>query len=171
MLTNFPDFIDPWRAADHCLALAGELPTRRLPRLIEFGLAAEDAGEALQYRLEFGCDEAGQAYLGGMLRMRLCLVCQRCLRELWLDLEAPLGLVLVRSESAALEVQSQHEVFVVQDILDLRTLIEDEILLTIPSFPRHADGECQAPGPQTNAAPWGGRPENPFAVLARLKGR
>ncbi len=172
MSARLPDFIDPWRAASTALSLTGELPACELPRLVEFGFVGAGDDRALGYRLDFRRDEGGQAYLEGWLRLRLGLVCQRCLADLWLDLEAPLGFILARSESAVMDNQDQGEILIVQESLDLRALIEDEILLAIPSFPRHAAGECQPP-PQTRYAPAlaPSPPEHPFAVLARLKKR
>lgn len=182
MSTALPDHIDPWRATKSGLSFAGELPLERFPRLLE--VAIVDAGKTpvhLAYRLDFRRDAHLGPVLEGWARLRLRVLCQRCLSDLWLDLDAPLTLRLVRVEPSANAPESDYEALVVtDDKLDPFELIEDELLLAIPPFPRHPVGECQAPEPASgdgSAAPDPDRPSaeeperapNPFAVLERLK--
>ena len=182
MSTALPDHIDPWRAAKSGLSFGGELPLERFPRLLEVGIA--DKGEALArvaYRLDFGRNAELGPILEGWARVRLRLLCQRCLSDLWLDLDAPLALRLVRVEPNAKASESDYETLVVtDDSLDPFELIEDELLLAIPPFPRHPVGECQAPEAASgdrNAMPEPERPSaedmeqprHPFAILERLK--
>lgn len=173
MSTALPESIDPWRAAKQRVSLAGDHPLAALPRLIEFGFIGLDEARRFDYRLDFGRDEHGQVCLEGWVRLRLCVICQRCLEELWLDVEAPVGLVLVRSQSAAELAQGPHEPLVVQESLNLIELIEDEIFLNLPAFPKHPEGLCQPPKARLADAPLPieERPDHPFAVLAHLKGR
>lgn len=184
MSTVLPDHIDPWRAAKNGLSFAGELPLTRFPRLLEVG--SFDEGETpapVMYRLDFGRDAQRGLVLEGWARVRLRLLCQRCLSDFWLDLDAPLALRLVRVEpnTRASENDNDYETLVVtDDSLDPFELIEDELLLAIPPFPRHPVGECRAPEPASGDGsavsepdrPSAEEPErapNPFAVLERLK--
>ncbi|MCK7578363.1 MAG: YceD family protein [Chromatiales bacterium] len=182
MSTVLPDHIDPWRAAKNGLSFAGELPLTRFPRLLEVGIV--DEGEApahVTYRLDFGRDAQRGTVLEGWARLRLRLLCQRCLSDVWLDLDAPLALRLVRIEANAKGSENDYEALVVtDDSLDPFELIEDELLLAIPPFPRHPVGECQAPEPASGDGSAASEPDrpateeperapNPFAVLERLK--
>ena len=182
MSTVLPDHIDPWRAAKNGLSFAGELPLTRFPRLLEVGIVDEGETSAhVTYRLDFGRDAQRGTVLEGWARLRLRLLCQRCLSDVWLDLDAPLALRLVRVEANAKGSENDYEALVVtDDSLDPFELIEDELLLAIPPFPRHPVGECQAPEPASgdgSAASEPDRPSaeeperapNPFAVLERLK--
>ena len=182
MSTVLPDHIDPWRAAKNGLSFAGELPLTRFPRLLEVGVVDEGETPAhVTYRLDFGRDAQRGTVLEGWARLRLRLLCQRCLSDVWLDLDAPLALRLVRVEASAKGSESGYEALVVtDDSLDPFELIEDELLLAIPPFPRHPVGECQAPEPASGDGsavsepdrPSAEEPErapNPFAVLERLK--
>lgn len=182
MSTVLPDHIDPWRAAKNGLSFAGELPLTRFPRLLEVGIVDEGETPAhVTYRLDFGRDAQRGTVLEGWARVRLRLLCQRCLSDVWLDLDAPLALRLVRVEASAKGSESGYEALVVtDDSLDPFELIEDELLLAIPPFPRHPVGECQAPEPASGDGsavsepdrPSAEEPErapNPFAVLERLK--
>lgn len=50
--------------------------------------------------------------------------------------------------------------------LDVRGLVEDEIILSLPFSPRHAEGACRAPAEQAAERE---TKESPFAKLASLK--
>jgi len=97
----------------------------------------------------------------GTLRLR----CQRCLEPL----DWPVGIatrILMMPESAPLpdeelEVEDFDAIPVGHE-LNLAELIEDELLLSLPAAPRHA--QCALPGPAESS----GKP-SPFAVLAQLK--
>ena len=186
MSVALPDHIDPWRAAKSGLSFAGERPLADFPRLLAVGIGQEgESSVRVAYQLDFSRDGAGRPCLDGWVHLRLCVLCQRCLSALWLDLHARPRLVLVRSESAASAVESaDYEVLVVtDDSLALLELIEDELLLAIPPFPRHLAGECRMPGPLDAAsAPSAGsetvashtlsdadKSSHPFAILERLK--
>ena len=184
MSTVLPDQLDPWRAVKNGLSFAGELPVARFPRLLEVGRVATDAiPAAVTYQLDFRRDAERGAVVEGWAQVRLCVRCERCLCDLWLDLDAPLALQLVRVEPNANAAASDYEPLVVtDDLLDPLALIEDELLLAIPPFPRHRVGECQAPevaswarnpvyseSDDLSDADVADAPRHPFAVLERLK--
>jgi len=57
--------------------------------------------------------------------------------------------------------------------LDARTLVEDEVLLSLPFAPHHGEGQC-APGAEwthTGGQERRGRERSPFASLAGPKQR
>ncbi|WP_186343074.1 YceD family protein [Allochromatium palmeri] len=184
-----PDHIDPWRAAKNGLSFGGELPLERFPRLLEVGIV--DEGEPLarvEYQLDFRRNAQRQLILEGWARVRLRVLCQRCLSDLWLNLDAPMTLRLVRVEPTSADaLQSDYEPLVVtDDVIDPFELIEDELLLMIPSFPRHPVGECQSPVPMSGETDAPSTEQvkarrlaesvedtdqasHPFAILERLK--
>jgi uncharacterized protein len=104
--------------------------------------------------------------LSGELGLR----CQRCLDRLVFPLAVEREIVLVAGtdefESSADEPESVDIIPAVSR-MDLRDLVEEEILLALPLAPRHPAGECEvsaaglAPGAQADATA--------FAALARLK--
>jgi uncharacterized protein len=103
---------------------------------------------------------------------RLALVCQRCLAPVDAALHIEKALRFVRGEDAAaeLDADSDDDVLDSSRNLDLRSLIEDELLLALPLVPRH--DECppayREPVPSESQAD--DKP-NPFSVLAALKRR
>ena len=97
----------------------------------------------------------------------ISLSCQRCLGAIPFDLDVDslLELVPEGEEMSQDELEDDTRDFLpVARELNVAELVEDEILLALPVAPRHE--KCSLPG----AADAGER-ENPFAVLAGLKGK
>ena len=111
-----------------------------------------------------------QIWLHVKAEASLMLQCQRCLGPVAADLHAARSFLFVHGENTAaeLDAESEDDVLAVTRALDLRTLVEDELLLEIPLVPRHE----QCPDPlRTTAEPDADEVQkpNPFAVLASLK--
>ena len=71
--------------------------------------------------------------------------------------------------AAALDAEAEDDVLALTPALDLRELIEDELLLALPLVPRHA--HCPEPLPRAFVEDPAVDPaDNPFAALAVLKG-
>lgn len=100
------------------------------------------------------------------------LECQRCLAPVAaaLQVDQPLRFVPGEDQAAALDAESEYDVLALSRWVDLRELVEDELLLALPLVPRHE--VCPQPLPLGSEAvlPEGEaeRP-NPFAVLQELK--
>jgi uncharacterized protein len=176
MSAPLPHKLDPWRAVHLGLDYAGELSLAELPRLAGAVLGADGSA---RYALQFGRDQPGQAVVLGQARMAVRLRCQRCLGEMPYDLNAPIGLALVRAAAGgdALGLEQAPPVAEHLEALPLgegpihpQDLIEDELLLSLPLVPMHPPGECRAalPPDDVHAGAADARP-NPFAVLERLK--
>lgn len=102
------------------------------------------------------------------------LVCQRCLQPYAQPLAFERSLHFVRDEelAAQLDADSDDDVLAMTRSLDLRELVEDELLLELPLVPRHdtcpqplVHAEDELPEPTEEDKP------NPFAALAALKGK
>jgi len=176
MSAPLPDLIDPWHAVQAGLAFAGDVPLERLPRLAEAVLGA--AGPA-SYNIAFGRDAQGRAVVRGHVSMTLRLTCQRCLEALAVVVDVPIALALAQSatEAQALGLAAVAEVPDDLDPLPLGPdpicaldLVEDELLLAIPLVPVHPAEECRAADPVSVHAALERR-DNPFAVLAELRGK
>ncbi|HLO95563.1 MAG TPA: DUF177 domain-containing protein [Burkholderiaceae bacterium] len=102
------------------------------------------------------------------------LVCQRCLQAYAQPLSVQRSLRFVRDEdlAAQLDADSDDDVLAMSRSLDLRELIEDELLLELPLVPRHE--ECPEPlvhADEDLPEPAEDDKPNPFAALAALKGK
>jgi len=111
-----------------------------------------------------------QSWLHLRANARLALVCQRCLGPVEATIESQRSFLFVAGEDAAaqLDADTEDDVLALTRSLDLRELVEDELLLALPLVPRHE--LCPEPLPVPDDAPEAAdeRP-NPFAALAALK--
>jgi uncharacterized protein len=100
---------------------------------------------------------------------KVSLECQRCLQPVSVPLQMSRQFLFVHGEDAAaqLDADSEDDVLAITRALDLRELIEDELLLAMPIVPRHE--VCPEPlvAPADDEIADG--PPNPFAALAALK--
>jgi uncharacterized protein len=112
--------------------------------------------------------------------MTLHLTCQRCLEAMAVPVDATIALALVRGVAGADDLglaavegvpEELDALSLGQDPIRPLDLVEDELLLAIPQIPLHLAQECGAPEPSAlpQSEPEGR--ENPFAVLAALRGK
>lgn len=97
------------------------------------------------------------------------LQCQRCLAPMAVALDVRSRIRFVHGEDAAekLDASSEDDVLAMTRALDLRVLVEDELLLAMPVVPLHE--VCPEPLPVPEAEATEVDTPNPFAVLAALK--
>lgn len=181
-----PRSLDPLKLDVQVLAregasLDGEWPAASLPRLAE---TAAPESEVAQWppvrwsvRGETRTPRGGepQIWLELSAQAQVAQTCQRCLQPVREDLALSRWFQFVRDEAQAaeLDMDSEDDVLALPRHLNLRELVEDELLLELPVVPRH--DECPEPLPHANvddeepdAAAAEERP-NPFAALAALK--
>jgi uncharacterized protein len=131
---------------------------------------ATDAGAAKLAWCLVGCrDGQGRPALRLTLAGSVPLVCQRCLQPFAALVDQSTELLLARSEAelARLDVE-EIEVVLATERLDALTLVEDELLLSLPFSPRHPDGECAA-SPMVAGHESSQRRSSPFGQLGELK--
>jgi uncharacterized protein len=148
----------------------GEWPVGTHPRL-----AALRARDQPERQITRQVDRERRAGPGGMLqtglRLRvqttLDLACQRCLEPVAvpLDLDRSIRFVADERTAEALDAEIDDDVLVSSRALDLRLLVEDELLLALPLVPRHAT--CPQAVPLQHGEPEL-RAAHPFAALATL---
>ena len=166
-------------AAD-AAGLAGDWPGPTLARLAELQAPPQDLawpGVVWAAQGERRAVPAGEAELWLSLQVdtAVWLTCQRCLQPYRLPLALDRRLRFVRGEAQAeaLDAESEDDVLALSRSLDLRELIEDELLLALPLVPRHEVCPQPLPVPITveSDEPPEEAPErpNPFAALQGLK--
>jgi uncharacterized protein len=160
-------------AAEHG-ELAGQWPLAQLPRLAESALPEASAGAEVhwQARGELRPVTGGAAEVWLHLRadVRLALVCQRCLGPVQetVALDRWLRFVSDEQQAAALDAELEDDVLSLERVMNLRELVEDELLLALPLVPRHAECPQPLPLPSDELPPEEEAP-HPFAALAQLK--
>ena len=165
---SLPIKVDPRRSADQGLSYEGFIPVQRMERLASYLVDAE--GE-IDVSLSFGIDEEKIRYLKGTAEVLVRMLCQRCLEPVAITLQADLCLGIVRDDEAAQMLPRRYDPLVVNDnALDVSQAIEDELILTLPLIATHEDCVVKTDFLDPNAKPEDGDKENPFNVLAQLKG-
>jgi uncharacterized protein len=142
MSREFPDWVDPWKAADGRRGYGGTMPLKRLPRLVPL-LAPAEAGAAWQdarFSAAFSHDRQGTVVVDIRVQANLPLVCQRSLEPYLEPVERRSWLAVVESVAEQDEVPEHYEpVLVEKGRLALQDLVEDELLLALPQVPRNPE--------------------------------
>jgi len=128
------------------------------------------ADTQVQWSLQGEGTAAGRRFIEVRAQAEVTLECQRCLQPFVLPLQVDNRLEIVRSPSDLEGDDEEIERIVGSVRFDVLELIEDELILSLPSVPKHdvcpsAPGVSEPSGePETDAK----RP-SPFAALERLK--
>lgn len=168
MSDKLPDLIDPILFAERRSILAGALKIAAFERLSDLVLANDGDVEIV---VQFG-KQGRQALVSGTIKAVLELECQSCLQALsWpIDISFKLGVVSSLQEAEQLEIDCEPLLFD-GDKVSLNALIEDEILLALPDYPKHGydcmlqHSSKDADFDEVDQA----ETNNPFSVLAKLK--
>lgn len=126
----------------------------------------------LQVRLYAGRDAGGVLSLLGQIEGRLHLTCQRCLERIEFPVNIEVRLALVNSTAELEQLAEGYDPLLVEhERLVVRDVVEDELLLVVPSFAQHAAAEpCSLPDyREDNIGVAEAEKPNPFAALASLK--
>ena len=173
MSRHVPDFINPVRAAEGGFSISGQLAFTRMKRLLE---VVNNPDGVAEVDLNFGVDGKGTPNVQGRLHTDVVLTCQRCLEPMQVSVDVKICLGIVASEDEASRLPEQYDPLVARnEQLMIADMVEDEILLALPSIPRHDPGECavmeDSEKRQSGAGQAAEESTNPFAVLAKLKAK
>ena len=125
--------------------LHGNLP---VPGLLRLQDSLHDALGQVDVVVQGGKDGQRRPILRLDVTGALHLRCQRCLGQLDYPLRLSNTLLLVSQAEAESEELDEMEAdwIVASPKLDVAALIEDEIILSLPYAPRHAEGRCEQGG-------------------------
>jgi len=126
-------------------SLGGSLRFDELPRLHD-SLRPDDV--AVQYRIS-GVLSSGRPALRLQIEATVWLVCQRCMAAYPEILTLDSVLPVARNEAELLRWETLDpllDALVADPMLDLKVLVEDEILLSLPPVPLHPEGGCEVQG-------------------------
>jgi uncharacterized protein len=163
MSEDAPFLIDPEQISDKPQVWRGTFVPADLERL-EDSIAPE--GGELRYEVTAVQDRQRRKVVSCIIEGFVFLICQNSLEAFRHEISISDRLVLVDDESRlpSVEEESETEDYVVADEpLDIRDLVEDAVLLSLPMVPKKPGLEGTVK--REDAA---GR-ESPFAALASLK--
>jgi uncharacterized protein len=161
--------------AAEAASLAGEWPLRDLARLAGAGIEGSVGGAPpIDWRVQGARYKLAHAGALPTLALSadasLSMQCQRCLQPVEVPLHIRRKIFFVEGEDAAagLDEASDDDVLALEPAIDLRSLVEDELLLALPLIPRHE--VCPEPLVQPGGSGLATEPQaHPFAALAALK--
>lgn len=131
-------------------------------------LPEQQAGSQVQWSLQGRGTSTGRRFIQVRASAPVTLECQRCLRPFVLPVQVDNRLEVVR-EPSELEGDEDEEIerIVGSSRFDVLELIEDELILSLPSVPKH--DQCPSAPSSTNEPVVEAVRPSPFAVLERLK--
>lgn len=161
---KLPEQFAPQRAAEQGREISGAVDISRFERLAH----PYQRDGIVSVMVAFGLDEHSRIRLTGELHGSVAAVCQRCLAPMGQDFDAHFQLLLLNDIGQATALEEDAEYLVMEsETLSLAELVEDELLLTLPMVPRHADGLCDMAVTSEESETH----TNPFRILTTLKGR
>ena len=160
-----PYLIDPTRISTKPQVLEGAFKPADLERL-EDSLANDD-GE-LRYRITAQLDEHRRKVVSCIIEGFVFLTCQVSLEAFRYAISIDERLILVDDESQLPPVEDESDAedhLVADEPLDIRDLVEDAVLLSLPMMPRKPGVTEAVGGDESSRA---GK-ESPFAALEGLR--
>ncbi len=168
MLDRLPVLIDPVNFSERGKRLSGTIEISELTRLSDMLL---DNSGVVEIDVSFDKEER-LSTIQGEIKANLIVECQSCLKRLELPINWGFKLGLVKSLEQADRLASDCEPLILEnEKILLNELVEDELLLALPDFPRH-DYLCADRGEVKSAVNDIDEQltsNNPFSVLAKLK--
>jgi uncharacterized protein len=169
MLDRLPNLINPLSFSERGKSLVGTIEISELTRLSD---VLCDKSGVVDINVSF--DKEGRLpIIQGEIKANLMLECQSCLKQVAFSVDKSFKLGLVGSLEQADRLASDIEPLILEnEKISFRTLVEDELLLALPDFPRH-EHDCTENNENFMTTEKEGREQlnsnNPFSVLAKLK--
>jgi uncharacterized protein len=170
MSRDFPDFIDPWKAAEGQRVFQATMPLKRMQRLSPLLDSAEGAAS---FEVCFYFDRQRNAVIKVAVQADLILLCQRSLAPYTETVQRVSLLAVIRDIAEQDLVPSHYEPIVHETgKLALLDLVEDELLLALPQIPRNPAVEAIELSTEGEVRPLSDdkeeRLQRPFAGLAGM---
>lgn len=159
-------------AAD--IELHASEPLKNFGRLRD--MLENDAGD-VDIRLHCFIDAQGKRRIDGKVQAAVMVTCQRCLQPMPLTLDSQFAVAAVWTDEDAEHLPKHLDAYIVgEGLQDVRPLIEDELIISLPyasyheledcavapyRAPESSDDEVDVAQPEAK--------ENPFKVLEQLK--
>ena len=169
-----PHTVEVRTLAARAVSLAGVVDPAKLTRLSAAIVAAKGA---VVVSADFDRDEEGRYVVAMQVSADVLVTCQRCLGTLEQTIAPTTSLAVVWTDEQAGQLPPRYEPLIAEAEIELWEVVEDELLLALPSFSYHSNANCgvetgvQAPGDDGEGfALENPEKDNPFSVLQALKG-
>ena len=143
----FPAHVTPRKLCNRNGAINSTIPLGKLLRLSEY---LDDTQGQAEVCLSFTRDEAGHCVIKGSAKAGVSMLCQRCLEPVLIPLSLDMELKVAEDEREAERISAgsadpldKLEIVICEDgQLDLLSLIEDELIMSLPIVAAHEDEKC-----------------------------
>ena len=169
---KLPHSVEPTKSAMIRSDFRGVIVSKDMERLSEAVVRCNDYVDA---EVQFEKDAQALTVFHGHLATQVTLICQRCNGELDYPVEAEFCFTPVQGEEQESDdiIPEAYEPVEVNDHgeVNLLQIFEDELLLSLPIVPLHAESECTVKQDDMSFGKIEPEQErqNPFAVLKELK--
>ena len=167
---KIPITLDPGRAAQRGLKYDGVVMFDELSR---FEQVVQDTSGEVAVKIHCKKDEQGLTILSGSFKARVTLICQRCNEEFGLDLEQDFAYTPLGKDAESDHLPDNIDIVELDENgeVNLRQLVEDELILAIPIVPMHDEASCQYSDEAKSFGEIEAEDEkpNPFDILKQLK--
>jgi uncharacterized protein len=139
MSREYPDWVNPWKAAEGNRIYRGTIALARMTRLVT--LLEDDSGE-VAFEASFARDELGFATISLEVKADLSLLCQASLERFVMHIERNNQLAAVDDIDEQELVPGHYDaVWIESKRLEFLELIQDELILEVPQVPRKSGVE------------------------------
>lgn len=166
---KIPRYVDPIRAAAKRLDYEGIIPKENFSRLAD---VVDEILVDVDVKLSFDVDLQGLTVIVGNVGVAVKCVCQRCGEPFDMDLSAEVSYTtdIAKVEKLGLSVDYDFAELNEMGEVDLYSIIEDELILSLPIVTKHDEDECKVKEEEWVAGEIEeSEVNNPFAVLSKLK--
>lgn len=148
-------------------SITGQIDATSLPRVADH-LDPEGGDARVAWRIVGTADAVGHPALEIGIDGAVPLVCQRCLQSFAWTVAQRTLLLLARDEAELerIDDEDEHEVVLARAPLDAVTLVEDELLLSLPFAPRCDQADCAGESAHAEVVASG---TSAFGALASFK--
>lgn len=173
-----PRRLDYRRAAFDQAAYGGEIALSALPRTRAVCVADSCGDDKVSVAIGFKEDGQRRVIVEGQASVTLALACQRCLEATPVAVDTAIRGMAVANDEAAADVPRDWEPMLADgQLLDLYSLVDDELLLALPitvvcdrADCEHAFSRDKEQGEAVHDSAAASQDKtNPFAALAALK--
>lgn len=159
-----PEHINPFRFAEQQVELQGAIRISDLQRLAT-SLSKPDGD--VEVDIHFGVDDHGIVFFKGHLETKVWLQCQRCMELFKYQIVTDFVTGVANSEEKAESFPESYDTVIANDnLVAIRNVVEDELILSLPLVPKHEEGECEIHLPYKDSG-WDTDERNPFVVLKK----
>jgi uncharacterized protein len=168
MSREYPDWVNPWKAAEGNRIFRGTIALAKMKRLVP--LLADTTGEA-SFEAGFSRDGLGFTTISLQVSADLPLICQVSLERFKLGVNRKSLLAVIENMDDQDDLPGHYEpAWIETGQVVFLELIQDELILEVPQVPRRPgmDKVLYSTDPDTEPDSGEAQQNNPFAALGEL---